>query len=74
MSGSEFSADLVELTPDEGLKTIQNLKTGGNEVYAACLLFAGQHGVSMSPDLAEDPDEQVLILGCNNGFAYKYEK
>ena len=58
--------------PDNEVKTVTNLNTEGNEVYSSCLLFGNQHGISLPPN--EEFEVQTLVLGCNNGFVYKFEK
>ena len=75
VSSKDNSVDVIQVVPREGIQTVCNLNTENNEVYAACLLFGNQHGVSMPPyDYTEEFQQQkeTLILGCNNGNVYKY--
>ena len=74
MSSKDFSADIIQIMPGDEVKTVSNLDTEGNEVYSACLLFGSQHGISMPKQPNEESEVQTLILGCNNGFVYKFEK
>ena len=73
VTGKNYSADLVELSHD-GFKPKYNLNTGGNEVNAVCLLHGNQPGISMV-DIRdeEEKDSNVVILGCSNGWIYRYE-
>ena len=72
VSSADKSADLIKIKADKGVEVVENLNTEGNEVYAACLLFGNQHGVSLKP--IEEPEVKTLFLGCKRGNVYKYEK
>ena len=49
VSGSENSADLIEVHPGKEISTVQTLFTDKEEVQAACLIDGGNHGISMTP-------------------------
>ena len=75
MSGEDNSADIVEILPKEDrFEVKQNLNTDKKEVYAACLIYGGQHGISPVPEPHEVPESQTLILGCNEGNVFKFER
>ena len=75
VSGSENSADLIEIHPGKEISSVQNLFTDKEEVQAACLIDGGNHGISMTPMFVdEDKEKDVLLLGCDKGFLFKFER
>ena len=75
VSGSENSADLIEIIPGKEITTVQNIFTDKEEVEAACLIDGGNHGVSLTPAfIDEDKEKDVLILGCDKGIVLKFER
>ena len=75
VSGSENSADLIEIIPGKEITTVQNIFTDKEEVQAACLIDGGNHGVSLTPAFVdEEKEKDVLILGCDKGIVLKFER
>lgn len=75
ISGGENSADLIEIVPGKEITTVQNIFTDKEEVQAACLIDGGNHGVSLTPSFVnEDKERDVLLLGCDKGLVFKFER
>jgi len=75
ISGAGSSVDVVKVVPGKGFQVLQNLNTGGNECFAACWIDGSQHGISMTPAFEDETKtKDILILGCDKGVLYKFEK
>ena len=75
LTTNEGKFDFIELDAEKGFKKIGTVDTDNCKVYSVCLLNSGLQGVSIDPaNLANVPTKQTMILGCNRGNIFKYEK
>ena len=75
LTTNENQFDFIEIDQTNGFRKIASLDTDNTKVYSACLLNSGMPGLSLNKEsLVEVPDKETLILGCNRGFMFKFER
>lgn len=71
----ENSCQVMQIDAKTGFNVTEKIATENHKVFAACRLNSGVDGVSMTLRATEEqPDKDILILGCSRGYLLKFEK